>query len=311
MSAGTGRTLLVAGASGRLGRRVVELLRANGTDQVVATTRSPERADDLRRVGVDVRFADFDLPDSLDRAFAGVDRLLLISTGSDPTRRRRLARHRAVIAAAQRRGVAHVVYTSISSPRPTSAPSLFDDHWQTEQCLAESALDWTVLRNNLYADQFFDTLPAVLVFGRLTTIAPAAPVGYVLRDDCARAAAAALSAEVGGRRVLDITGGAAIDRRTIATVAGELCGREVVAVVAEPAALRRNLLRVGLWEHVADSLLELELAVAEGRHAVVSTDFEDLTGERPRGVLDALHENLPALLAGCAALQRRATPAGP
>ncbi|SDH32336.1 NAD(P)H dehydrogenase (quinone) [Lentzea fradiae] len=301
----SGRTLLVAGANGRLGRRVVELLRTG--ERVVATTRSPERAADLVRDGVEIRFADFDQPGSLDRAFAGVDRLLLISTGSDPTRRRRLARHRAVIEAAQRSGVTHVVYTSISSPRPTPEPSLFDDHWQTERCLAESALDWTVLRNNLYADQFFDTLPVVVEFGRLTAIAPAAPVGYVLRDDCARACAAALSAETGGRRVLDITGSAVIDRQTIATVAGELCGREVVPVTTEPVVLRQNLLRLGMWEHVADALVDIELAVAEGRHAVVSTDFEDLTGKRPRGVLDALHDNLPALLASCASLRRRVT----
>ncbi|MFD5831167.1 NAD(P)H-binding protein [Lentzea sp. NPDC060358] len=307
----SGRTLLVAGANGHLGRQVVELLRAAGTDHVVATTRSPERAAGLLRDGVEVRYADFDLPGSLERAFTGVDRLLLISTGSDPTRRRRLARHRAVIAAAQRRGVAHVVYTSISAPGPTPEPSLFDDHWQTELRLEESALDWTVLRNNLYADQFFDTLPVALVFGRLTTIAPAAPIGYVLRDDCARAAAAALSARSGGRRVLDITGGEAIDRQTIATAAGELCGREVVAVPTEPAVLRRNLLRLGLWEHVADALVDIELAVAEGRHAVVSTDFEDLTGQRPRGVLDALRENLPALLAGCESLRRRVITARP
>jgi NAD(P)H dehydrogenase (quinone) len=286
---------------------VVELLLVKGSDRVIATTRSPERADELRRSGVEVRFADFDLPNSLDRSFSGVDRLLLISTGSDPTRRRRLIRHRAVIASAQRCGVAHLVYTSISSPRPTSEPSLFDDHWQTEQCLAESALDWTVLRNNLYADQFFDALPAVLVFGRLTTVAPAAPVGYVLRDDCARAAAAALSDNAGGRRVLDITGSAAVDRQTIATAAGELCGRPIVSVVAEPAVLRQNLLRLGLWEHVVDAMIDIELAVAQGRHAVVSADFEGLTGEQPCAVLDALHRNLPTLLAGCSALQRRTT----
>ena len=128
------RRLLVTGAGGRLGRRVVELLLARGTDQVVAATRDPDRAADLRRAGALVRFADFDRPESLDRAFTGIDRLLLISTGSDPDRRRRPARHAAAVAAAQRAGVGHLVYTSIIASCPSPQPSLFDDHWRTEQC---------------------------------------------------------------------------------------------------------------------------------------------------------------------------------
>lgn len=280
------RKLLVTGAGGRLGRRVVELLAARGGDEVIAATRTPDRLRDLR--GVEVRFADFDLPGSLDRAFAGVDRLLLISTGADPTGLRRVDRHRTAIAAAGRCRVGHVVYTSICAPRPTPAPSLFDDHWRTEQSLAASTLDWTVLRNNLYADQFLDALPSVLSVGRMTMVDPAARIAYVLRDDCARAAAAALSAEVGGRRVLDITGGVALDRPTIATAAGELCGRTVDTATTEPEVLRRNLRSVGLWPHVADAMVDIEVSVAQGRHGVVSADFERLTGERPGSVLDAL-----------------------
>ena len=74
----------------------------------------------------------------------------------------------------QRCRVGHVVYTSISSPRPSPGLSLFVDHWRTEQFLAVSELEWTVLRNNLYADQLLDALPAALVFGRITSLAPAA-----------------------------------------------------------------------------------------------------------------------------------------
>ena len=307
MNAASGRRLLVTGAGGRLGRRVVELLLARGSDAVVAATRTPERVEDLRQAGAEVRFADFDQPTSLDRAFAGVDRLLLVSTGSDPTRQLRFARHRAAIESARRCGVGHVVYTSVVAARPSREPSLFDDHWRTEQVLAASSLGWTVLRNNLYADQLFDGLPAALAFGRLTTVAPTAKIGYVLRDECAQAAAAALAADAAGCRVFDVTGAVAVDRQTVASVAGELCGRSVVTVVAAPRLLRRNLLAVGLWEHVVDSMIDIELSVAQGRHAAVSDGFERLTGRPPRSVLDALGEQVPALVAGCAAVEQRSS----
>ena len=111
MSASSPR-LLVTGAGGQLGRRVVELLLEAGVSNLVAASRDPAKLADLQARGVETRRADFDDPASLPAAFAGVDRLLLISTDSLGAPGHRIAQHRAAIAAAQAAGVSHLVYTS-------------------------------------------------------------------------------------------------------------------------------------------------------------------------------------------------------
>src|SRR3989441_10326923 len=110
------RTLLVTGASGHLGRRVVELLVGAGANRLVATTRHPDRLADLARRGVEVRRGDFDDPKSLTAAFAGADRLLLVSTDAVDFPGRRIEQHRAAIAAAKEAGVGHTNSTSFSEP---------------------------------------------------------------------------------------------------------------------------------------------------------------------------------------------------
>src|SRR5207249_3678118 len=120
MTATHHQTLLVSGASGYLGRRVIELLLASNAAQLIATTRSPDKLADLVARGVEVRQADFDDPASLATAFAGADRLLLISTDAVDSTDRRQVQHRTAIKAAEQAGVKHVAYTSLTRPEPGS-----------------------------------------------------------------------------------------------------------------------------------------------------------------------------------------------
>src|SRR5689334_9931004 len=107
------QTLLVTGASGHLGRRVIELLLESNAGHLIATTRSPDKLAGLAARGVEVRQADFDDPGSLAAAFAGADRLLLISTDALDGTDRRIVQHGNAVAAAEQAGVKHVVYTSL------------------------------------------------------------------------------------------------------------------------------------------------------------------------------------------------------
>src|SRR5882672_414634 len=144
------QALLVTGASGQLGRRVVELLlEAKPGRPIIALSRQPRKLDDLARLGVEVRAADFDDPASLPTAFRGVGRALLVSTDAVG---RRIAQHRAAIDAAARVGVAHLVYTSMPNPGPENEALVARDHRETEAALVASPLGFTILRNNLYID---------------------------------------------------------------------------------------------------------------------------------------------------------------
>ena len=276
------RTLVVSGASGRLGRRIVELLADAGADRLVATTRSPERLAGLAKRGVVVRRADFDDPDSLQAAFAGADRLLLVSTDAIDSPGRRIEQHRAAIDAAKAAGARHVVYTSCADPDPRFMVAA--DHWATEQALAASGLGWTALRHNLYTEYLEEVLPEAMASGRLVAAAGEGGAAFVTREDCARSAAAALLSTDPGSRVLEIAGPAIVTVREVARLASELAGRPVSYAPVEPAALRAGMVAAGLRGHVADVLVSMHVAMAQGKFRAATSAVAELTGRAPTSV---------------------------
>jgi NAD(P)H dehydrogenase (quinone) len=145
----SGRVLLVTGASGNLGREVVErLLARGGDDRLIAGTRDPARLDDLAARGVEVRRLDFDDEAALAAGFAGVDRALLVSTDALDAPGRRAAQHVRAIRAAVASGVDHLVYTSCPNPSLASALLLSHDHATSEAALVDAGVGHTVLRDN-------------------------------------------------------------------------------------------------------------------------------------------------------------------
>ncbi len=132
------KQLLVTGASGNLGKAVVAELRRLGAKKVIAATRTPGKHQELAALGVDEREADFDRPETLQTAFQGVERLLLVSTDSLHAPDVRIKQHRAAIQAAVGAGVEHIVYTSLPNAHPTEGPSIPDDHFWTEVALSRA-----------------------------------------------------------------------------------------------------------------------------------------------------------------------------
>jgi NAD(P)H dehydrogenase (quinone) len=291
------QTLLVTGASGHLGRRVVELLLEAKAGHIIAATRTPEKIADLAKLGAEVRQADFDQPDSLAAAFAGVDRLLLISTDAVMVPGQRLAQHRAAIAAAVQAGVKHVVYTSLTRPKPGTPITIAGDHYGTEQALAESPLDWTVLRNNVYTEMLLMSLPQAVTMGQLVAAAGEGGVGYVTREDCARAAAAALSATTSGRVTLEVTGPEVVTYAELAQLASEISGRSVNYVSVTPEEMVKILSGAGLPQGVAETLVSFQTATAQGILGITTPAVTNLTGTAPQSVRDYLVAHQEALLA--------------
>lgn len=281
------QTLLVTGGSGHLGRRVLELLLAAKAGKLVTTTRTPEKLADLAACGVEVRQADFDNPATLSAAFAGVDRLLLISTDSFSYPGQRIEQHKAAIAAAVAAGVKHVLYTSFVRTEPGNPATVAPDHYATEQALIVSPLDYTLLRNNLYTDNLLMSLPSAIAMGQLFSAGDGGKTAYVTREDCARAAAAALATTT-GRQTLDITGPQALSDAEIAQLATEISGRPVQFVPLSVADKRAGMIGAGLPPAVADLLLSFEAATAQGFVSDVSPAVTDLTGAAPQSVRDFL-----------------------
>jgi NAD(P)H dehydrogenase (quinone) len=281
-------TLLVTGASGHLGRRVLELLLETHEGTISAATRTPEKLTEFSRRGVIVRHADFEDPASLLQAFKGVDRLLLISTDAVDIPGRRLNQHRNAIKAAEQAGVSHVVYTSLMNPGPDSPAYVAPDHRGTEESLTESKMGWTVLRENIYMDLLLMSIPQALKVSKLFNAIGDGKAAYITREDCAQAAAAALAASYEGRRVLDITGPAAVSQYEVAAIAGEITGQEISYVPLELDTLIQNMVDSGLPRPVAEGYASFDSAINQGKFGTVSSTVEDLTGRKPISVADFL-----------------------
>ena len=143
--------IVVSGGAGQLGRRTADqLLERVGPSSLVLVTRDPSSLADYAARGVTVREGDFDHPDSLPAAFAGIDGLLLDQRiGSRSPRagstspRSKPPRRRASATSSTRRS---------STPVRDNPSVAAQEHYATEQALRASGLRWTMLRNSIYAD---------------------------------------------------------------------------------------------------------------------------------------------------------------
>lgn len=287
-------SILVTGAAGHLGRRVVELLleRRNGA-RVIAATRKPDGLSDLAARGVEVRRADFDDATSLVTAFRGVERALLISTDALDQPGKRTRQHQRAVAALATAGVQHIAYTSIVNPID-SRVLISKDHAATEAALAESGVAYTVLRNNLYSDYQLMSLQRALGSGKLVDARGAGKIGFVAREDCARIAAAVVAEPPAGNQLLDVTGPEALSSAELAALASQLSGRPIEHQSIPLAALIDGMVQHGLPRPMAEIYASFDAGIAAGELSVTSESVARFTGHEPQSMADFLRANQAA-----------------
>ena len=280
-------SVIVTGASGQLGRLVAEeLLERVEPGELVLVTRHPDALEHLVARGATVRHGDFDEPDSLADAFAGGERMLLISTLSIG---RRTEQHDAAIRAAATAGVGHVVYTSLPKPEAGHPVGpIATEHGETEAILHESGLAWTVLRNATFAELQVPPGALAVAGGKLYTNAGAGRLASVSRRDCARAAAAVVTSDGHEGKTYDVTGPAALSQDELADLLSEVSGRPVKLVPVGDRSLTWGLTRAGAPKPVARSIVAFGRAVREGYYDVVDPAVSVLTGHEPTSLRDVL-----------------------
>lgn len=290
-------TLLVTGAAGHLGQRVISHLLDTykiAPATIIAGTRNPEKLGPLTGKGIQVRKLDFDDAASLAGALSGVDRMLLISTDAIDRPGRRLAQHKAAVEAATRAGVKHVVYTSM--PNPDNSVVLFaPDHLGTEAALTASGMGYTVLRNNWYMENLFMSLPAAFATGKWFTAAGEGRIPYVSRDDCALAAAAALAADTTAKVVYNISGPERFTTAAIAAMVTEISGKSIEVVQVNEQQLAGGLKAAGVPEFVIPLMLSIDANTRLGKLDLQTDDCERLTGKAPQKLRDFLVANRGSL----------------
>jgi NAD(P)H dehydrogenase (quinone) len=289
-------SVIVTGAAGHLGRLVTaQLLERLPLEDLVLVTRRPQALRELAARGGDVRYGDFDDPATLPAAFAGGDRMLLISADAMG---RPVHHHRAAIDAAAAAGVGHVVFTSQVSPvaaNPISA--IAPEPAETEQRLQRSGLAWTVLRFGSFAELQIPPAATAAMNGRLVTNMGDGRIVPVSRQDCAEAAAITLTTDGHTGETYEITGPQALSAGDLAELYADVSGQPVKLVPLNDWMLTWILVCIGTPWPAALDITAFGRAIRRGYFDVVDPAFERLTGRPPVAVRDVLIAHRADLLA--------------
>ncbi|MFD6378001.1 SDR family oxidoreductase [Streptomyces albidoflavus] len=289
-------SIVVTGATGSLGRLVVdELLRGGApAGRIVALARDERKAAPLAALGVEVRLADYDRPETLKAAFGAGDRVLLVS-GSEIGRR--VPQHTAVVEAATRAGVAQFAYTSVLGG-PEADFELAREHQVTEKLILESGLPYTLLRNGWYSEVYTEQLAAALEHGAVTGSAPReGRIASAPRADYAAAAAAVLTGEGHLNTAYELSGDTAWSLPEYAALVSEATGREIVYREIPAEAHLAIFTGAGLPEELAAILVDVDRAIGRGLLAATPGDLARLIG-RPTTPVAATVADAVATLKG-------------
>ena len=253
--------IVVTGASGQLGRLVIQsLLKTVPAAGIVAAVRQPAAVADLAALGVQVRQADYTQPATLDAAFQGATKVLLISSSAVGER---VAQHANVIDAARRAGVALLAYTSLLHA-DTSPLGLAEEHRATEALLKASGVPHVLLRNGWYTENYLASLPAVLQHGAMIGSAGEGRIASAARADYAEAAAAVLTRDGQAGQVHELAGDTAYTLAEFAAEVGRQTGRAIPYVNLPEADYRGALLGAGLPEPIAHLLADSDVGASKG-----------------------------------------------
>ena len=283
--------IVVTGATGQLGKLVVEeLLKTVPASEIVATVRDLGKAQDLAAKGVQIRKADYAQPESLRAAFAGAEKVLLISSNEVG---QRVAQHQAVIDAAREAGVKLLAYTSILNV-DSSHLLLSQDHKATEAYLRASGVSFTLLRNGWYTENHTGSLPAAVEHGAVLGAAKEGRFATATRAEYAAAAAAALTGKGHENKVYELGGDQPYTLAELAAEVARQTGKPVVYKDLPQAEYAKALSGFGLPEGLAGAIADADTGASRGELDTQSHDLSKLIG-RPT---ISLQQAVSAALAG-------------
>lgn len=279
--------IVVTGATGQLGRAVVEqLLERLPAAEIGVSVRQPEKSSALSERGVRVRQGNYDDPASLRHAFEGASQVLIVSSNSAGDSA--VHQHQTAINAARDVGVQRILYTSHMGSNPASPFPPMRDHAATEALLVDSGVAFTSLRNGFYSDSGLMFMGRALETGEL--VAPEdGPVSWTTHADLAEATARILSDEGRFEGITPpLTASKALDLADLAALASELNGRSIKRVVVSDDEQRAKMVSQGVPGPQADFALSIYLASRQGEFAAVDPTLAALLGRPPVSMRDFL-----------------------
>jgi NAD(P)H dehydrogenase (quinone) len=290
-------TIFVTGASGKLGRAIIDHLLADqgvAPSRLIVGSRSPEKLADLAAKGVAVRKADFDDAAGLVKAFAGADTVLIVSTDALDGAGTRLRQHRAAVTAAVEAGAKRLAYTSLPAAE-SSKVSFAPDHLQTEEAVKATGLPYLIFRNSWYQENLFMSLPQALASGQWYTSAGEGKTAFVARDDIAAAIAAALANPPATSTTYTLTGTEAYTIAEIANFVSAATGKPLQVVNLTDEQLAGGMKAAGVPDAFIPTLVSFDTAARAGDLSQVTGDVETLSGRKSRSLKTFIDESKGAL----------------
>ncbi|MEU2283928.1 SDR family oxidoreductase [Streptomyces sp. NPDC013178] len=277
-------SIVVTGATGHLGRHVVEqLLEKIPADQITAVVRDEAKAADFAARGVKLAIADYNAPETFDGLFAAGDKVLLIS--GNEFDKGRPQQHQVVIDAAKAAGVALLAYTS--APGSLTA-ALADDHRATEEALRASGLPYTLLRNGWYHENYTENLGPVLEYNAVVQAAGEGRVSSASRADYAAAAVAVLTGEDHENKTYELGGDEAWSFAEYAAELSKQTGKEIAYNSVSVEAYTEILTGAGLPGPLAATLAGVDASIEKGELVVSSGDLSRLAGRPTTPLSEAI-----------------------
>jgi NAD(P)H dehydrogenase (quinone) len=284
--------IAVTGATGNLGYHVVNgLLEKLSPQDVIAVVRNWAKAAGLAQRGAVVRVASYEDPDALKKAFAGVEKVLLISSSEVGQRFRQ---HQNVIEAANAAGVKHIVYTS-APKATTTALIVAPEHKATEEFIYQYGMPYTIARNNWYTENYVRQIEAARQTGVILAAVGKGRVASASRADFAAGTIAILLGQGHEGKVYELGGDYAWDYEELAKAVGDIIQKPVVYRPVDPQTLVQMLKDAGLDERVAGFTAALDSNIAAGLLAEVTGQLSALVGRPTTPLKKGLAE---ALLSG-------------
>lgn len=283
-------TYLITGVTGGLGKSILDTLgKQVPTSEIAVLVRSVEKGHTFAQAGYDVRIGDYADQVSLEEAFKGIETLMFVS-GAPGQAVSREDQHRNVIAAAEKVGVANIVYTSLAKG-PASTSILAPDHIVTEELLEQSPMKVKILRNNWYLENELGILEVALATGHFTYGSGQGRVGWALRREYAEAAANALLQPFTGKEIYELSG-RLMTYADLYQAFKEATSQDVAEVSLSLQEYQKALADAGTPVEVLGFATAIATDIANGALDVESNDLESLLGKPQVSAVEAIQELL-------------------
>ena len=291
--------ILVTGATGKLGSKVVEaLLKTVPAEQIAVSVRNPEKAEALKAKGIEVRQGDYEKPETLDAAFSGIDRLLIISSsevrlGGDEIRKRQ---HINAVEAAARAKVKFIAFTS--APKASDSDFFLAEVYKTtEEAILKTGIPYSFLRNNWYLENEIASIKGAMDGAPWVTTTGEGKVGWALQQDFAEAAATVLANEGHENTIYELSG-KLMTHKELVSVLEEVLGKEIQFHQVEDEAYSEMMKGAGVPESFLPMLINIPKGIREGGLEAVSNDFEKILGRPSIPMREALSQIVRQLSQG-------------